>query len=398
MDMYNQLGTFDLTGKIYGEIKPTGGGWKVKQDNAITLFTGARKDSPEGTSVSFSVCFKNEDEADQFLRYIAPYDPEDPDFDEDVGVDIPLYYRSTDWNLHLWGIVAKPVALNKTPMDFLQYCYDLVCYCYSPYSYARMPTTWALSGVTSLPVTAAIPNVEGHIASSFESLAITCTYNAAHVKNLVFSLTDSDSAVTSLTLCDEALSDEIWELRGNENIILETYEDPIVSDVILYRDTTKSISAGGFYAPWACMALVAGEYFYYKLSGPNQVRKPVKMTAEIYLTTASDLITVDISSDGVAWTTVLTQADFGVQDFVEREYVLPGTESMTDAYVRFMCTVGSPVSVCLGSIKFEVERWVEYGVMPTVARGESATASIDATTGSEYCDIDGEFYARRKFL
>lgn len=393
MDMYNQLGTFDLTGKIYGEIKPSGGGWKVKQDNAITSYTGARKDAPEGLSVSFPVCFKDEGESDQFLRYIAPYDPDDPDFDEDVGVDIPLYYRSTEWNLPLWGIVAKPVALNKTPMDYLQYCYDLVCYCYSPYSYARMPTTWTLASVTSLPVTTTIPNVEGHIASSFESLAVTCTYNAAHVKNLVFSLTDSDSVVTSLTLCDEALSSEVWTLFGNEDKLTEEYSDPITAGTIWGQDWTGD---GTFDTDH--IELNNAESAYILLSGPNQVKQPIVMTADLSLDSggATGEAYIQIADDHVAWVTVLDQDDF---EAGSAEYTLPGTESMADVYVRLYCNSGtSGKYLNVGSIAFSVERQIEYGSMPTIARGESATASIDATTGSEYCDIDGEFYARRKFL
>ncbi|MCK9569722.1 hypothetical protein M0R72_12335 [Candidatus Pacearchaeota archaeon] len=390
MAQFMQLGTFDLTDHIYGEIKPTGGGWKIKQDGATSLWTSARKDSPDGISYTFTVVFGGdtaEDDASDFLLYCAPYGPDDPDFDDDVGADIPLYIRTPDWFYTVWGVVLKPTALNKQVMDYTQYCYDVTCYLYSPYSYAFRPLTWLQSGITSLPVTKSISNRKGHIASAFDSLAVTCTYNSAHVKNLVHSI-----GSTSLTLATEALSDEIWELKGNENTLLERYEDPITSGTTHSRDVTGT---SAYYDPWGCVVLSSGESFYYKLSGPNPARYPVKMTAAFWLNTSGDLCTVDVSSDAVSWTTVLTQADFGVLDPVAHEYALSGTEYMTDIYIRFKCTTGSPVNVCLGSIKFEVDRWVEYGAVPQIAAGQSATATVDATTGSEYCNISGNFYARR---
>lgn len=393
MSMYLYLGTFDLTDHIYGEIKPTGGGWKIKQDGAVSLFTSARKDAPDGTSYTFTVVFGGdtaEDDASDFLLYCMPYGPDDPDFDEDVGADIPLYIRTSDWYYAVWGVVLKPTALNKQVMDYTQYCYDVTCYLYSPYSYAFRPLTWLQSGITSLPVTKSISNRKGHIASAFDSLAITCTYNSAHVKNLIHSMTSASGVVTSLTLADEALSDEIWELKGNENKILETYEDLITSGTKWGHDWTGS---GAFDTDH--IELNTGESAYIILSGPNQVKKPIVMTADLSLDSggATGEATVDISSDGVSWETVLDQDDF---ETGSAEYVLSGTEYMTDVYVRITCTSGtSGKYVNIGSIKFEVERWVEYGAVPQIAAGQSATATVDATTGSEYCNISGNFYARR---
>lgn len=395
MSIYTYLGSFDLTDHIYGEMKPSGGGWKVKQDGAVSLSTSARKDTPEGFSYNFSVVFGGptaEDDASEFLAYCRPFDPDDPDFDEDIGADTALYLRTSDWFYRVWGVVVKPTAIGKSPLDYTQYVYDVTCYLYSPYSYARRPATWAQASITSLPVTKTVSNRNGHIASAFENLAITCTYNSDHVHNLIHSMTVG-GITTSLTLATEALSDEVWELLGNDSKILETYEDLITSGTKWGHDWTGS---GTFDTDH--IELNNAESAYIKLSGPNQILKPIVMTADLSLDSggATGQATIDISSDAVSWETVLDQADFQSGSY---EYVLPGTEYMTDVYVRITCTSGtSGKYVNIGSIKFEVERWVEYGAVPQIAAGSSGTATVDATTGSEYCNIDGEFYTRRKFL
>jgi hypothetical protein len=387
------LGTFDLTDHIYGEIKPTGGGWKVKQDGATNLWTSARKDSPEGISYTMSVVFDDADEASDFVAYCMPYTPDHPDFDEDVGADIPLYIRTEDWYYAVWGVVLKPGTLNKQVLDYVQYLYDVTCYLYSPYSYADSPMVWSLTSVTSLPETKSISNLDGHIASAFESLAITCTYNSAHVKNLVHSIGSK-----SLTICDEALSGEVWEIRGNENKVIETYIDEVSAATTFNQDVTSGTPytylAGVPAIGW--VQLDAGDGPYYKLSGPNQATKPAKLTACIIQTGTCEIL---ISLDGVSWTEIFDESDFypGSDPLAVNpvEFSLAGTEYGSDIYVKFHCTTGN---MFLGYIKFEVERWVEYGTVPQVPAGAIATATIDATTGSEYCDIEGDFYARRLFL
>lgn len=135
MSQYLRLGTFDLTDLVYDNIKPAGGYFDIKQDNAITLRTGARKGDPKGTNVGFFVCFDTEADASAFLAYVAPYSPEDPDFDEDEGANIDLFLRSDAWAYKVWGVVVKSTSLNdKSPLDYLQWCYEVVCYLYSPYS------------------------------------------------------------------------------------------------------------------------------------------------------------------------------------------------------------------------------------------------------------------------
>lgn len=388
-----QLGTMDLYGHVYGPFSPTGGYFDIKQDGATSLHTGGRKGGPKGFSLKFSVCFQTEAEASAFLAYVAAFDPDAPDFDDEAGADIPLYIRDADWHYNVYAVVTKPEPISKEVMDYIQYQYEVVCYCYSPYSQARRPATWVQAGITSLPATKNISNRKGHIASAFESLAVTCRYNSGHVKNLVHSLTDADSVVTSLTLCDEALSDEIWELFGNENKLMQTYEDAITSATKWGHDWTGD---GTFDTDH--MELDNGESAYIILSGPHQAKKPIKMTADLSLDSggATGEATVDISPDGVAWQTVLDQDDF---EAGSAEYTLQGTEYMGEIRVRISCNSGtSGKKVNIGSIKFEVERWIEDGAAPQIAAGQSATASIDAATGSESVDIDGEYCIRRKFL
>lgn len=396
MSQFLKLGTIDLTDHVYGEIKTSGGGWKIKQDGAVSLATSARKDSPEGAYVSFDVVFGSESEASRFLLYCSQNSPESSTFDEDVGVDQPLYIRSRDYYYRVWGIVAKPQPLNKSVLDYTQYSFDVTCYLYSPYSYSRLPYTWVQSGITSLPVTKAISNRNGHIPSSFESLAITCTYNSAHVKNLVL----SNAKDGSLPICDEALSGEVWEVCGNENTILETYEDLIAANITQFTQDVTNVGSCSFTTGDPAIGWVqipASDAPYYKLSGPNPLRYPVKLTTSIIQDGACS---IEISDDPAGgWTELFNEDDFYAGSDPNAvnpiEYILDGTEYMTDCYVRFRCDSGN---MWLGNIKFECERWVEHGAMPMVEAGDSDTYTIDATTGSEYVSIDGDFYVRRLFI
>lgn len=398
MGQYIALGDYDLTGKVYDEMKPSGGYCDVKQDGATSLWTGCRKGDPKGSSRTLYVCFDDQDDASDFLAYCWPYNPGNPAFDGINGADISLYLRNEDWYYSVWGVVVKEVSLNKTPLDYSQYAYELLCYFYSPYTYATRPTGWLQSSITSLPVTKSISNRKGHLASAFESLSVTCTYNSAHVKNLVHSITNSDSVTASLTICDEALSDEVWELRGNENLLYETYIDEITSATKFNQDVTSgtpySYVTGDPAIGW--VQLDASDAPYYKLSGPNQVKKPIKLSACV---TASGQSSIEISNDAISWTELYDESGFyGSSDpdaVNPLEFALSGTEYMTDVYVRFRCDTGN---MWIGYIKFEVERWIEDGAVPQVAARQSATASIDATTGSEYVNIDGDFYVRRLFL
>lgn len=394
MSQFMKLGTYDLTDKVYGSFTPTGGTWKIKQDGATSLQTGARKDVPEGTSYTFSVVFTEDDDASDFLAYCYQYNPDSPDFDEDVGADIALYIRTQDWYYRVWAVVIKPVAQNKQPMDYVQYCYDVICYLYSPYSRSRRPATWTKATITSLPETKSISNRKGHLASAIDSLQVTCRYDAAHVKNLVHKMTSSAGVITSLTLATEALTDEIWELEGNDNRLLETYEDLFPASITKFeQDTTRTgtptYNSGAIRMAGAATRVSA----YYRLSGPNPALYPVVLTADLTGTYGI----VEISDDAVSWTTVLTTADF--VPGVVTEYVLSGTEYMTDIYVRFkQDTATTSAYFDIASIKFEVTRWIEYGAVPSIAAGQSATAAVDATIGSESVDIDGEFYQRRTFV
>jgi hypothetical protein len=231
----------------------------------------------------------------------------------------------------------------------------------------------------------------GHYDASFESLIITCAYDGGHVKALTLANTAGDSII----LVTEALTNEVWELRGNENKLLETYEDPIASATIFGHD---AVGDGAWYAPLTCMYIVAGESFYYLLSSPHQVSIPIKMTAALWSDDAGNLVTVDISSDGVSWETVLDESDIqvNVAGTAPEVFVLRGTEYMRNVYIRFSCLAPSPDSFVLGSIKFEVERWIELDAVPVVEPGDSSifTLSCNETYG-DLVSIDGVFRPKR---
>ena len=596
MSMYLKLGTQDLTGKVYDDIKQPGGYFDVKQDGAVSLRTGARKGDPKGAYASFFVCFETEALASAFLAYVAPYSPEDPDFDEEAGADIDLYLRTDDWKYKVWGVVTKPVAVGKRLLDYLQYCYEVVCYLYSPYSDAATPQTvapalakirvtpagtlyaldedgivvtysssgwvplpgsqpaafvqitannssllgitaagaaysysagtWsaALGGATGLtdisiasdgkifatdasrhlrrwddptlvdlsgiayniaaidgqrcyvrgysdhdlwlnsngnwshvtssgnleavqvasdgatfgfstagdamklsgttwsslaktvisvaPQSASIvyyldangavwkyttsweeicpspmlDNSDGHIASA-PDLSIVSSYNSGRAAALTVAIADSETLILA-TQCNSA---ETWELIGNQNKLLQTYIDAITAGTQWGRDWTGS---GTFDTDH--IELNNAQAAYIRLSGPHQINKPIKMTADLSLDSggATGQASVQISPDTVQWTTVLDQDDF---ESGTAEYTLRGSEYMTNCYVRLVCTSGtSGKYMNIGSIKFEVERWIEDGAVPIVAAGATKTMTVSATGGA--IAVTGTFTPRRKFI
>lgn len=377
MSIYQYLGTQNISGKVYGPIDSVGMGWKIKQDGATSLRTGARKDSPDGSALKFSVCFDTEAAASSFLAYLWTYSPDHPDFDEDLGANIALYMRASGWYYAVWGVVVRPATMNKSPMDYIQYCYDVICYLYSPYSFGASQTINSAS--TNLA------NTTGHMSSSVD-VSITCAYAAAHAADLTVSIADSET----LILAAETLSSEVWRLIGDENRLLETYTDAITNSTIWDQDT---VGDGTFDTDH--IELDDDEEAYYLLSGPHPARYPVKMTADLSLDSggADGLAYVEISPDAVAWETVLTQADF---ESGSSEYYLVGSEFMTDIYVRFSCLSGtSGKKLNIGSIKFEVERWIASGTVPQVAAGATKALTISATGGT--LTIAGTFKPRRMF-
>jgi len=533
-DQYIYLGTQNLSGKVQGEIQTPGGYFDIKQDGATSLITGARKGDPKGTSVSFSVCFTTQAEASAFLAYLAPYSPEDPDFDEAVGANIPLYIRDSSWHYNVWGVVVKAGPLNKgSPVDYLQYLYDVVCYLYSPYSDGAAQSltvtetgtllighadeaisaghgsnyihllqyTASASGTATVfrikcamagrvkvaiyadsanepgnkifgsdfqtdvvagwneiyisaaitsgtkywlgfvsdtyggvgsapagtakplrykaatfagfvwpasagsgystataqtqlqavvvavnPVTRSLANTSGHLASS-PDVAIACSYVAANPASLTVAIADSES----LILATQALSNGVWRMIGDENKIEETYVDMINAANNWDLDT---VGDGTFDTDH--IELNNGQSAYYRLSGPHPTKKPVRMTADLSLDTggATGLAYVEISADAVSWEIALTQADF---ESGATEYVLPGTEFMTDIYVRFRCASGtSGKYLNIGSVMFEVERWIEDGATPIVAAGATKTMTVSATGGALV--VSGSFTPRQKFV
>jgi hypothetical protein len=383
MDQYIFLGSFDLRTHTLCNIKMGGGAWSVKSAGVGSLAVANRRDSPKGSQISFSVIFANSEEASQFLAYIYQYSPDYVDFDEEDGADIDLYLRNGDWYYKIWGVSLEADDLNPVPLGYLQFAYTVVCYLYSPYSYYKTSALWAATN-QALNETFTANNRLGHLPSTFERLKITTLYNAGLVSSLALNFGGD-----SLALADACLTNEIWELWGNDELLLETYEDAITSGTQWGHDWTGD---GTFDTDH--IELDDTEEAYILLSGPNRLKYPVKMTADISLDSggATGEASVYISEDAITWYEVLTQDDF---ESGSAEYSLIGSDHMTDCYIKFVCNSGtSGKYLNIGSIKFECERWIAKGY-PTVAAGDAATATL---TGSGNVTIDGEFVPRRLFL
>lgn len=360
--MYIFLGTQDLRGKVYGEIKPSGGFWEVKQEGATNLRTGARLDSVKGCYWTFDVVFTSQSSASEFAGYCAS---------KQQDAAIPLYIRSSDWYYLVWGVVLKPGTIGKSPMDYIQYTYEVICYLYSPYAYKAAALTWSGSNVSPPQTSAAIAN-SGHIGMAPYSLQVKCHYaSSAHVTNLYLR---NLTTLKYLYLCYYALTDEIWTLYGQDNKLTEYYSDAISSITQFTQDTTRSGTLT--YSDGAILFQNAA-YAIYRLSGPNPTKYPVKMMADLSLdsggATGKAYIEVSSSASG-PWTAVLDQSDFvsGVY-----EYTLQGTDYMTDIYVRIRNESGtSGKYLRLSSIIFSAERMIQSGTVPEVTADASEEMAL----------------------
>lgn len=384
-DQYIHLGTQDLTAKVWGGFVFSGGVWKIQQGGASSFKTGARFDpaGPDGFSCTFNVAFANDADASTFLAYCAANT-------HDAG--ITFYPRTANWYFLVWGITVKQAPIDVDgPMDYVYYQYQVTLFFYSPFTYQATPTLWAVTNGTA-PQTKAITN-SGHYAGSFESLAITChRQNSKNVADLYYSVGSSSLYLFS-GLCNV---DEFWTLQGNDNLLIETYNlAPPTSVYPFLYDATVNVAPT--YS--ASKILIQNcNYAYLKLPGPNQSNLPVKMTADLSLDAggSAGLAYVEYSADGNVWLTALTQANFVTGYTV---YYLPGTEFMTDIFVRFRNASGTNgVYLRIGALRFDVTRKIQSGGVPLHPIG-SSTAYVSCNgSWSTYLDIAGSYRSIRHMV
>jgi hypothetical protein len=363
--MYCYLGTQDLRGKVYGGFKPSGGFWEVKQDGATSLRTGARLDSVKGCYYTFDVIFSNQGQANTFMLYCAG---------KQSDANINLYIRTSAWYYKVWGVVVKPKPIcADSPMDYLYYMYEVICYLYSPYAYAASAQSWAGTSVAPPQYSANLANA-GHIGMPPESLKVTCPYTAGlHVTNL--KLTNTTTAAY-LYLCNYALTNEVWTLYGPDNRLTEYFSDTIASATQFNQDTVRS---GTITYSSSSMLFQNAAYAIYRLAGPNPTKQPAKMCATLSLDSggATGKAYVEIASSASGpWTVVLDEDDF---ESGYHEYVLQGTEYMTDIYVRIRNASGtSGKYLRLGAIAFYAERVIQTGSVPEIAAGATQKMALYA--------------------
>lgn len=385
IDQFQFLGTFDLRGHVHGDYKPGGMGLKMRQGGIRSLNLTNYLDGIDGATMGFTVVFgpAEEELANQFLAYTATLDPEEEDFDAGLGADVELYTRDPEWYYRVYGVVVTPTTIAGQGADFLKKGYNVECFLDNKYCYHQIAQEWTATS-QALTETKSVSNLLGHIPVSFESLEVTCAYAGSdHVASLALNFGGD-----SQPICTAANTNEVWTLYGNEDRLTQVYEDTITAGTIWGQDWTGD---GAFDTDH--IELDNGESAYIRLSGPNRTSQPVKMTADLSLDSggATGEATVYISPDAVTWYEVLDQDDF---ESGSTEYSLIGSDHMTDCYVKFLCTSGtSGKYLNIGSIKFEVERWLEYGG-PKVAAGSTATATL---TGTGTVSIDGVFRSMRRF-
>lgn len=258
-------------------------------------------------------------------------------------------------------------------MDYVYYMYEVVCYLYSPYAYSAAPQKWDGTNVHPVQQSANLAN-SGHIGMPPEKLAVRCPYTSSlHVTNLRLVHYATSKYIY---LCYYALTDEVWTLYGPDHLLTERYSDAIASETQFKQDTVRSgtVSYSG-----GAMCFQNAAYAIYRLSGPNPTKSPVRMTATLSLDSggATGKAYVEIaSSTSGPWTTVLDEDDFESGRY---EYVLQGTEYMTDIYVRFRNASGTTGTYLrLWDIAFDAERTIQTGSIPEIEAGASQKMALYA--------------------
>jgi len=384
-EQYIYLGTQDLRGKVWGGFSFSGGVWKIVQSGASSFKTGGRFDptGPDGFSCTFNVAFATDADASTFLAYCAAHT-------HDAG--IAFYPRTTDWYFLVWGIAVKQASIDvDSPTDYNWYQYQVTLFFYSPYTYQASATAWTVTAQNA-PQSKAIANL-GHYSGSFESLAVTCKRaSSQNVHDLTFS-----NGTTTLTLfAGSCLAEEVWTLLGNDNLLTETFNlaapsalTPFTYDAVV--NVTPTYQTGK-------ILIDDTNWAYFKLAGPNLSNLPLKMTADLSLDGggATGLAYVEYSADGSVWVQALTQANFVSGLTV---YYLPGTEFMTDIYVRFRNASGTAgVYLRIGWLRFDVTRKIQSGGVPLQPIGNS-TATLDCNGSySKSLTIAGSFRSIRHMV
>lgn len=271
--MYIMLGDIDLSENVTSEIKFNGGFWKVDQKNAISLTTSARKDKASGMSVEFQVTFDNEVEASALLAYIAQYSPENPSFDEELGAGISLYIRSAQWHYTVWSVTATKVREGKSSLDYLQYCYDVVCHLGPPFALGTAQTfteemcQQAMVAIEASP-SGTVYGLDGDGALWTFAMPAGWTLFASQPPAALTRLAANDTYILGLTT-----SGTVYEWNGSSwtlmfgglggivdiSIASDNAIFAIKSDHLLYKWNGSSFSACGAFQNNRCSALSATE-------------------------------------------------------------------------------------------------------------------------------------------
>ncbi|MCK9569721.1 hypothetical protein M0R72_12330 [Candidatus Pacearchaeota archaeon] len=233
-------------------------------------------------------------------------------------------------------------------------------------------TAWAKFAQPDHSLTHTFNNTKGHIAG-YPVVEIT----SSKAENITLAIDG-----TSLTVADATNVNEVWTVDGGT--ITEVYEDVIADDA---RWLIDWIGDGHYASETGTILIGAGESAYILLSGPNEVTRPITMTANLEAGNALDEIYIQLSANATDWTTAFDVSRFesGVA-----AYGLPAM-GMGDVYVRINCVVGW---IDIDYVKFEVKRKADP--MPLISAGSTKTTTITATGGE--ITIDGSFSPKRNLI
>lgn len=255
---------------------------------------------------------------------------------------------------------------------------------YAHYVGSHYVASWAESYF--FPAMNTYDNTEGHLAGEIDFAFTGRTIERSSMAVLIGS--------DELVLDESALHVETLQMAGR--ILRYIYIEDFVTGALNWEDdahvdaysatgnsdtpgsvfdtdhvalTEEVVVAGGISGP------LVRESAYYLFSSPHPTSKPIIMTAEL-----SGAGFVDISADGITWTTVLSAFEAG-----QVEYSLPA-EFMSNVYIRF----NGPLDIYY--LKFEIEREIQEGI-PSIPAGSSAMVTTECVHS-----VAGSFRPRRKLL
>ena len=255
-----------------------------------------------------------------------------------------------------------------------------------PWLYLDLATTWSPGSIALPRVSSDIIN-NGHYDTPLELLKITGHYLNGYPLGITYAVMDGVNQISSLSLADKLLSEEIIEL-DEDGILSSTYADDFSSSTRWGHDAVQS----GCTCSGGKVTISSGGYFYYRFRGPWPCLKNIELTAKLHIIAGSPVI--EVSNDSMAtWSTAVSTGNIG--NNISKLYYMENSDHYADIYVRFRAPTGAQLEV--EDVSFVAQRRTTGTTTPTIAAGSTRQIKISDGAGSTHSvTIEATFRERRR--